>query len=73
MTDRDPLTHNNRSIGKELVRLAIPRRVYSNNHMDYVAATVKTVFNNRKSIRKGLRIVREAPLLRHFTVELERM
>ncbi|MBN2862549.1 MAG: tryptophanase [Bacteroidales bacterium] len=73
MTDRDPLTNNNRSIGKELVRLAIPRRVYSNNHMDYVAATVKNVFNNRDSIKKGLRIVREAPLLRHFTVELERM
>ena len=73
MADRDPDTHENRFSGKELVRLAIPRRVYSVNHMDYVAAAVKNVFDRRDSIKRGLRIVKEAPILRHFTIELERL
>ncbi|MGD0342933.1 MAG: tryptophanase, partial [Bacteroidales bacterium] len=73
MADRDPVTRENRFSGRELVRLAIPRRVYSDNHMDYVAAVAKNVFERRKSIKRGLRIVREAPILRHFTVELERL
>jgi tryptophanase len=73
MADRDPLTRENRFSGKELVRLAVPRRVYSDNHMDYVAAVVKNVFERRESISKGFRIVKEAPILRHFTIELERL
>jgi tryptophanase len=73
MTDRDPVTRENRFNGKELVRLAVPRRVYSDNHMNYVAAVTKNVYDRRNSIKGGLRIVREAPILRHFTIELERL
>jgi tryptophanase len=72
MADRDPVTRENR-FGRELVRLAIPRRVYSDNHMDYVAAVAKNVFERRDSIKRGLRISKEAPILRHFTVELEKL
>jgi tryptophanase len=73
MADRDPVTRENRFPALELVRLAIPRRVYTNNHMDYVAATVKNVFDRRNGIKRGIRITREAPIMRHFTVELERL
>ena len=73
MADRDPVTRENRFPDLELVRLAIPRRVYTNNHMDYVAAALINVFERRNEITKGVRIVKEAPILRHFTVELERI
>jgi tryptophanase len=73
MADRDPVTRENRYPILEMVRLAIPRRVYSNNHMDYVAAAVKNVFEKRSTFKRGLKITREAPILRHFTVELERL
>ena len=72
MADRDPVTRENRYPDLELVRLAIPRRVYTNNHMDYIAATVINVYNKRQKIRSGFKIVSEAPILRHFTVQLER-
>ncbi|NOZ47463.1 MAG: tryptophanase [Chlorobi bacterium] len=72
MADRDPVTHENRYPDLELVRLAIPRRVYTNNHMNYVAATIINVFNRRESITTGLNITKEAPILRHFTAEFER-
>jgi tryptophanase len=72
MADRDPFTRENRYPALELVRLAIPRRVYTNNHMDYVAATAKNVFDRRDEIKKGVRIKWEAPIMRHFTVEMER-
>ncbi|OFY38971.1 MAG: tyrosine phenol-lyase [Bacteroidetes bacterium RBG_13_44_24] len=72
MADRDPVTRENRFSGVELVRLAVPRRVYTDNHMEYVAAVVRDVFERRSSVTKGLRIRKEAPILRHFTVELER-
>jgi tryptophanase len=54
----------------ELVRLAIPRRVYTQSHIDYVAEVIIEVFNNRESIG-GLRIVEEAAVLRHFTAKLK--
>ena len=73
LADRDPDTRENRYPELELLRLAIPRRVYTNNHMDYVAAAVINVFDRRNEINKGFRIVKEAPILRHFTVELERV
>jgi tryptophanase len=41
--------------------------------MDYVAAALINVFERRNEITKGVRIVKEAPILRHFTVELERI
>lgn len=53
----------------ELVRLAIPRRVYTQSHIDYVAEVVIEVYRNRDSI-KGLKVIEEAPLLRHFTAKL---
>ena len=71
MADRDPDTHENRYPALELLRLAIPRRVYTSDHMDYVAATVINVFERRDAIKRGYRIAWEAPQLRHFTVELE--
>lgn len=71
LADRDPETRENRFPALELVRLAIPRRVYTNNHMDVVAAALKNVYDRRDEIRKGVRILKEAPIMRHFTVELE--
>jgi len=53
----------------ELVRLAMPRRVYTQSHMDYVAEVILEVFRNRSSLM-GYRITEEAPVLRHFTVKL---
>ena len=73
MADRDPITRENRFNGRDLVRLAVPRRVYSDNHIDYVAAVTKNVFERRKAIKRGFRIRNEASILRHFTVELERL
>ncbi len=54
----------------ELVRLAIPRRVYTQSHIDYVAEVIIEVFKNRNKI-KGLQITEESPLLRHFTAKLK--
>ncbi len=54
----------------ELVRLAIPRRVYTQSHIDYVSEVIIEVFNNRHKI-KGLKIIEEAATLRHFTAKLE--
>jgi len=55
------------------MRLAIPRRVYTNNHMDYIAASLINVFDRRDKIRSGYRIIRESPIMRHFTIELEKI
>jgi tryptophanase len=73
MADRDPLTGENRYPELEFLRLAIPRRVYTNNHMNYVAVALKNVYDRRNNIKTGYRITYEAPILRHFTVELEKI
>lgn len=73
MADRDPVTRENRFPDLELVRLAIPRRTYTDNHIDYVAAALKNVYDRRENISRGVKILKEAPVLRHFTVELERL
>ncbi len=73
LADRDPETRENRYPRLEMVRLAIPRRVYTRNHMDYVAAALSNVFERRQAITRGYRILYEAPLMRHFTIELEKM
>jgi tryptophanase len=54
----------------ELVRLAIPRRVYTQSHIDYVAEVVIEVHKRRGKL-KGYKIVYEAPMLRHFTARFE--
>jgi tyrosine phenol-lyase len=54
----------------ELVRLAIPRRVYTQSHLDYVADTIVGLHGRRKDMR-GLRIVYETRFLRHFTARFE--
>jgi len=54
----------------DLVRLAIPRRVYTQSHIDYVVEVILEVWKKRESIR-GLKLTYEAPFLRHFTARLE--
>ncbi|HMV23900.1 MAG TPA: tryptophanase [Saprospiraceae bacterium] len=56
----------------ELVRLAIPRRVYTQSHIDYVAEVIIEVFANRHA-QKGMRIIEEPPMMRHFTVKMEKI
>ena len=73
LADRDPFTHKNRYPELELVRLAIPRRTYSLNHMRYVAAVLKNIYDSRDQAKRGYRIIDEAPIMRHFTVKLEKI
>lgn len=54
----------------ELVRLAIPRRVYTQSHIDYVCELIIEVFQKREQY-KGYKITYESPLLRHFTAHLD--
>lgn len=54
----------------ELVRLAIPRRVYTQSHIDYLIEVILEVYKNRKKL-KGYKITYEAPMLRHFTAQFE--
>ena len=73
LADRDPVSRENRYPALELVRLTIPRWVYTNNHMDVVAVALKNIFDRRNEIKQGYRILSEAPIMRHFTVELEKL
>lgn len=73
LADRDPVTHENRFGGLDLLRLAIPRRVYTDNHMDVIAAALKNVYDRREQVTRGVAIEWEAPLMRHFTVKLRRL
>ena len=54
----------------ELVRLAIPRRVYTQSHVDYLIEIILEVYKNRAKL-KGFKITYETPLLRHFTARFE--
>jgi len=56
----------------ELVRMAIPRRVYTQSHIDYVAEVVIEVYKNRENL-KGYKFTYEAPMLRHFTARFEKV
>ena len=71
LADRDPETRENRYPKLEFLRLAIPRRTYTNNHMDYVATALKNVFDRKDEITKGFEITWEPEILRHFTVKLK--
>ena len=68
--EKDPETGETKYPELELVRLAIPRRVYTMMHMNYVAESIIDLYEHRDKIR-GLKIVYQAPLLRHFTARLE--
>ncbi|MGH2568211.1 MAG: tryptophanase, partial [Bacteroidota bacterium] len=68
----DPTTKKLISPPMELVRLAIPRRVYTQSHIDYVVEVVQEVHANRTRL-KGYRIIEEAPVLRHFTAKFKPM
>ena len=73
LADRDPVTRENRFGGLDLLRLCIARRVYTNNHMDVIAAALKNVYDRRHEITRGVKITWETELMRHFTVKLERL
>lgn len=68
--ERDPASGEMHYPKLELVRLAIPRRVYTTEHMRYVGESVIELFRDRTRL-KGLRLTYEAPVLRHFTARLE--
>lgn len=71
LADRDPITRENRFGGNDFLRLCVCRRTYTNNHMDVIAAALKNVYDRRHEIKRGVKIVWEAELMRHFTVQLE--
>ncbi|HIP49145.1 MAG TPA: tryptophanase [Lutibacter sp.] len=70
LADRDPITRKNRFPDLEFVRLAIPRRTYTNHHMDYIAVALKNIFDTRSEAKHGYKILDEAPIMRHFTVKM---
>jgi tyrosine phenol-lyase len=67
---RDPETGDEKPAARELVRLAIPRRVYTQSHIDYVIEVVTQVYEHREELC-AYRIVEQAPFLRHFSARLE--
>jgi tyrosine phenol-lyase len=67
---RDPRTGEETAGPMELVRLTIPRRVYTQSHMDYVIEVILEVFERRSGIG-GFRFTHQAPVLRHFTARFE--
>jgi tryptophanase len=69
---KDPVSGEARAALNELVRLAIPRRVYTQSHIDYVVEAILDVFANRRRLR-GLCIVEQPPFLRHFSARFARL
>ena len=67
---RDPETGAESLAENELVRLAIPRRVYTKSHVDYVIETIVEV-NERRDEIQGVRIVQQPETLRHFSARFE--
>jgi tyrosine phenol-lyase len=67
---RNPETGEETPGPMELVRLAIPRRAYTQSHIDYVIEAMELVWQRREDVR-GLRFVEQAPFLRHFTARFE--
>ncbi len=69
---KDPSTGRTIYPELEMVRLAIPRRVYTNMQITYVAESIIELFRRREAIR-GLAMTYEAPVLRHFTARFEEL
>jgi tyrosine phenol-lyase len=69
---KDPVTGRTIHPALEMVRLAIPRRVYTNMQIAYVAESIVELYRKRESIR-GLVMTYEAPMLRHFTARFEEL
>ena len=70
MFGMDPHTGEEKPARTDLVRLAIPRRVYTQSHMDYVLEAIQYVWERRDAIR-GMRIVKAPQFLRHFTAHFD--
>ena len=66
---RDPATGQEHPAPMELVRLAVPRRVYTQSHIDYVVEGILEIWQKRETVG-GYRITEQAPFLRHFTAKL---
>jgi tryptophanase len=69
---RDAETGRETAAPMELVRLAIPRRVYTQSHIDYVVEAILEIWQRRSEVA-GLRFVEQAPMLRHFTARFEEL
>jgi tyrosine phenol-lyase len=69
---KDPKTGREIPSEMELVRLAIPRRVYTQSHIDYTIEAISEVYR-KKDMINGLRIVYQQPFLRHFTARFEQL
>ena len=67
---KDPETGDDHPAAMELVRLAMPRRVYTQSHVDFMVEAIVEVFRRREEIG-GFRFLSQAPALRHFTAEFE--
>ncbi|KAF5988568.1 putative beta-eliminating lyase [Fusarium bulbicola] len=73
MNDRDPVTGDNRYADVEFMRLAVPRRVYMDEHLDVVVNALLSIYKRRNTIKDGLHIVTESRPLRYSTVSLGKM
>ena len=67
---KDPLTAKLIPAQMELVRLALPRRVYTQSHVDYCVEIIESIYKRKNTIR-GLKIIKEPPFLRHFTAHFQ--
>jgi len=65
----DPKTGQEFFAPRELVRMCLPRRVYTNSHVDYIADTAERIVSRKRDL-KGYKVVKESEFLRHFTCEL---
>lgn len=70
--ETDPQTHITTHPAHELVRLAIPRRVYTESHLDFIGSTFAAIYEQREAAR-GFAIEYESPFLRHFTARLREL
>ncbi|HNZ63066.1 MAG TPA: beta-eliminating lyase-related protein, partial [Bacillota bacterium] len=68
--DPDPLTGEQPEAAMEFARFCIPKRTYTQAHLDFVAASLQKVMRRADSV-KGFHVVRQEKVLRHFTAQLE--